>query len=171
MRSQSPILRQEEQLSDQRLLEVPPCVLRSLKMNGQSVAFQVSIIRYQIYISQETGFDGELESSSPIGVSILFASFVEVTKQGLSELEYGTRNAQYKSVLATRGRAEYASLVFGMWLRPRVDSAVFTIAGRIETRLRFLFSSSSTTRLRRASWNVVKRGRGTNHMVRSKESS
>ena len=136
-----------------------------------SVAFQVGMIRYQIYISQETGFDRELESSSP-GVSLLFASFVELTNRRLSELNFGIGDAQCKSVLATRGRAEYASLVFGMWLRTRVDSAVFTIAGRIETWLRFLFSSSSTTRLRRASRSAAARRRGTNHMiVRSKESS
>ena len=70
-------------------------------MNGQSVAFQVSIIRYQIYISQEPGFGRELGSSSP-GVSLIFAPFVEPTKREISELDFGG-DAQYKSVLATGG--------------------------------------------------------------------
>ena len=141
----------------------------TLKMNGRSVAFQVGMIRYQIYILQELGFDRELESSSP-GVSLLFASFVEITNRGLSELNFGIGDAQYKFVLATGGRAEYAPLFFGTRLRPRVDSATFTIAGRIEIFLRSLFSSSSTARLRRAWRNVAARRRGTS-MVSSKESS
>ena len=138
-------------------------------MNGRSVAFQVGMIRYQIYISQEPGFDRELGSSSS-GVSLLFASFVELTKRGLSELEFGRENAQYKSVLTTGGRAEWALLFFGTRLHPRLESAIFTIAGRIETFLRSLFSSSSTARLRRAWRNVAARRRGTS-MVSSKESS
>ena len=48
-----------------------------------------------------------------IGVSLPFALFVELTKRGISELEFGRENAQYKSVRATRGRAEYAPLFFG----------------------------------------------------------
>ena len=81
---------------------MPPCVLRSLKMNGQSVVFQVGIIRYQTYILQEPGFGRELGSSSP-GVSLIFAPFVELMKRWLSELNFRTGDAQYKSVRATKG--------------------------------------------------------------------
>ena len=125
----------------------------ALEIEGQIVAFQVGSIRDDVYILEELGFDREFENSSP-GMSLLFASFDELSKRGLAEIDFGVGTAQYKSVLATDVKAEYALVCLGTRLRPRVDSVMLTIAKSIDSSLRSLISSSGTARLRGA-WRVA----------------
>ena len=131
----------------------------TLEINGQMVAFRVGSVRNQAYIPEELGFDREFENSSP-GMSLLFASCDELTKRGLTELDFGEGDAQYKSVLAPEEKDEYALISFGSRLCPRLDSVILTIAKTTEVLLRSLVSSSITARLRRAWRNALARRGG-----------
>ena len=121
-----------------------------LEIDGEVAAFQKGVRRGTSYSLQELGFDRRYEQLSP-GMSLLYASFDTLADQGVSILDFGSGEAQYKSVLTSGNSTIWSFVRFGPRLRAKVDAKVFK-AMVASDRLLKACVGSRLTKVARRSW-------------------
>ncbi len=106
-----------------------------LEMQGGPVAFQTGVIREQVYVLLELGFDRRFAEFSP-GMSLLVMSAEKLIEKGVAEIDFGPGEAQYKRVLATKEDVLLSGTLFPKNLVSKLEGVSVCCLQSVEDRLR-----------------------------------